>query len=237
MTGRCISGIIPLMLKEILERIDERLAVVDLSESKAAKTAGLSDSAIRDMRRALLAGKEDAGVSTRTLAKLAPVLQTTAEWLMSGVGDNAPRSIPVMGYLGAGAEVEPEFEQVPPEGLDQVDMPFAIPDDLIAFVVKGDSMLPFYKDGTTIIVYRHQKRPIEAFYGEDAAVRTSDGRRFIKTIMRGEGGTINLISWNAQPIEGVRLDWIGEVFAVLPPSHLRRAARVGIQGQLRLKTA
>jgi len=165
--------------------------------------------------------------------------RVSIDWLLTGKGEraNRPTTVPVMGYLGAGAEVEPEFEQVPPEGLDQIDIPFTLPDDLIAFVVKGDSMLPFYKDGTTIIVYRHQKRPIEAFYGEDAAVRTSDGRRFIKTIMRGDGGLINLISWNAQPIEGVRLDWIGEIFAVLPPSHLRRAARVGIQGQLRLKTA
>jgi repressor LexA len=165
--------------------------------------------------------------------------RVSIDWLLTGKGERTsrPTTVPVMGYLGAGAEVEPEFEQVPPEGLDQIDIPFSLPDDLIAFVVKGDSMLPFYKDGTTIIVYRHQKRPIEAFYGEDAAVRTSDGRRFIKTIMRGDGGLINLISWNAQPIEGVRLDWIGEIFAVLPPSHLRRAARVGIQGQLRLKTA
>lgn len=165
--------------------------------------------------------------------------RVSIDWLLTGRGERTTRpvTVPVMGYLGAGAEVEPDFEQVPPEGLDQIDIPFSLPDDLIAFVVKGDSMLPFYKDGTTIIVYRQQKRPLDSFYGEDAAVRTSDGRRFIKTIMRGDAGTINLISWNAQPIEGVRLEWIGEIFAVLPPSHMRRAARVGIQGQLRLKTA
>lgn len=165
--------------------------------------------------------------------------RVSIDWLLTGKGDRSsrPTTVPVMGYLGAGAEVEPEFEQVPPEGLDQVEIPFTLPDDLIAFIVKGDSMLPFYKEGTTIIVYRQQKRPLEAFFGEDAAVRTSDGRRFIKTIMRGDSGSVNLISWNAQPIEGVRLEWIGEIFAVLPPSHLRRSARLGIQGQLRLKTA
>lgn len=135
-------------------------------------------------------------------------------------------TIPIMGFLGAGAEVEPEFEQVPPEGLDQVSIPFPLPDEMIAFKVKGISMLPVFKDGTIIIVYREQKKPLESFYGEEAAVRTSDGRRFIKTIMRGTGG-VNLISWNAAPIEDVYLDWIGEIFAVLPPSILRKSDRAG----------
>lgn len=74
------------MLKEILDRIETRLKAVDLKESAAAKMAGLSDSAIRDMRRAINAGRDDAGVSTRTLVKLAPVLQTTASWLMEESG-------------------------------------------------------------------------------------------------------------------------------------------------------
>ncbi|TIP70342.1 MAG: hypothetical protein E5X53_28265 [Mesorhizobium sp.] len=75
------------------------------------------------------------------------------------------------------------------------------------------------------------------FFGEDAAVRTAEGRRFIKTIMRGESG-VNLISWNAAPIENVRLEWIGEIFAALPPSAVRQVARKGgMQGQLKFKTA
>lgn len=145
----------------------------------------------------------------------------------------------IVGFLGAGAEVEPDYEQVPPEGLDEVEIPFPLPTEMVAFKVRGISMLPVFKDGTIIVVYRDQKKPIDAFYGEEAAVRTADGRRFIKTIMRGQTTTtVNLISWNAQPIEGVRLEWVGEIFAVLPPSVARRVNRQGgIQGQLRLKTA
>lgn len=143
--------------------------------------------------------------------------------------------VKLMGYLGAGAEVEPDYEQVPPEGLDQIAIPFPLPDDMIAFMVRGDSMLPVFKDGAIIVVYNEQKKPLESFYGEEAAVRTKDGRRFIKTIMRGQAG-INLFSWNAAPIEDVELEWIGEIFAVLPPSAIRKAAKQGgIQGQLRLR--
>ena len=143
----------------------------------------------------------------------------------SGPRPDGGSRIRVMGYLGAGAEVEPDFEQVPPEGLEEIDIPFPLPPGMIGFSVRGDSMLPVYKDGTVVVVWREQKKPVSAFFGEEAAVRTSDGRRFIKTIMRGRGDTVNLISWNAGPIENVRLDWIGEIFAVLPPASLRSAAR------------
>jgi len=56
---------------------------MDLTESKAATMAGLSDSAIRNMRRAVKQGKEQ-GASIKTLDKLAPVLDTTSAWLLSG---------------------------------------------------------------------------------------------------------------------------------------------------------
>lgn len=144
----------------------------------------------------------------------------------------------IMGRIGAGAEIMPEFEQIPPEGLDQVEVPFPLPGDMIAFEVQGDSMLPAYKDGHVVIVYREQKKPVTSFYGEEAAVRTADGRRFIKTIMRGSNGRVNLISWNAAPIEDVALEWIGEIFAVLPRSSLRHVAKQGgIQGRLKLGAA
>lgn len=169
-----------------------------------------------------------------TLEKLADVLGVDRLWLAEGV-QTENRPIPLMGFIGAGAEIEPEFEQVPPDGLDQIHIPFAVPDDMIAFGVRGDSMLPVYKDGSIVVVHREQKRPLASFFGEDAAVRTSDGRRFIKTVMRGSDGSVSLFSWNAAPIENVSLEWIGEIFAVLPPSGMRKMAKQGgIQGNLKL---
>lgn len=74
------------MLKDILARIDRRLQELGLNESQAAKMAGLGVDGIRNARRRIESGKEDAGVSSTTLAKLAPVLQTTAGWLIDGSG-------------------------------------------------------------------------------------------------------------------------------------------------------
>ena len=128
--------------------------------------------------------------------------------------------VPLMGYVGAGAKIEPDFGEMSPDGLGVVEVPFSMPADMVAFRVRGDLMLPVYREGHIIIVYRNQTKPLEAFYGEEAVVQTSDGRRFIKTIMRGADG-VNLVSWNATPIEGVKLEWIGEIFAIFPRQALR----------------
>jgi len=73
------------MLERILSKIDRRLEALDLAESKAATEAGLSDSAIRNIRRAVKEGKHQ-GVSVLTIMALAPVLKTTPEWLISDAG-------------------------------------------------------------------------------------------------------------------------------------------------------
>lgn len=179
--------------------------------------------------------------AARFFNELPPGFEGMDQWLDSVQPERVSGAeIPVMGYLGAGAEVEPDYEQVPPDGLDQVHIPFPVPDDMIAFTVSGISMMPVFKPGTVIVVYREQKKPIEAFYGLEAAVRTADGRRFIKTITRGSRpNTVTLTSWNdPAPIEDQRLEWIGEIFAVLPPAALRKVDKQGgIQGHLGFKTA
>src|SRR5215471_20663152 len=72
--------------------------------------------------------------------------------------------VPVMGRVGAGATIEPEYEQVPPEGLGEVELPFPIDEETIAFEVTGDSMLPKYENGDVIVVYREQRHPLASFY-------------------------------------------------------------------------
>ncbi|MEA3183467.1 MAG: repressor LexA, partial [Gammaproteobacteria bacterium] len=120
-------------------------------------------------------------------------------------------SVPIMGRVGAGASIEPEHEQVPPEGLGEIELPFPMAEETIAFEVAGDSMLPKYDNGDVIVVFREQRHPLSSFYGEEAAVRLKTGERYLKTIVRGKSPSlVNLTSFNAKPIVGVKLDWIGE---------------------------
>ena len=132
-------------------------------------------------------------------------------------------SVPIMGRVGAGAVIEPEHEQVPPEGLGEIELPFRIAEEIIAFEVAGDSMLPRYENGDIIVVYKEQRHPVSSFYGEEAAVRLKTGERYLKTIERGKTPTlVNLTSFNAKPINGVKLEWIGEICVTLPRGQIER---------------
>ena len=110
-----------------------------------------------------------------------------------------------------------------PRGSGEIEMPFPISEETIAFEVSGDSMLPKYENGDVIVVYREQRHPLTSFYGEEAAVRLKTGERYLKTIERGKAPSmVNLTSFNAKPISGVKLDWIGEICVTLPRAQIAR---------------
>jgi len=144
-------------------------------------------------------------------------------------------AVPIMGRVGAGASIGPELEQMPPEGLGEVELPFPTAEETIAFEVVGDSMLPKYENGDIIVVYRDQRHPLTSFYGEEAAVRLKSGERYLKTIERGKTGhVVNLTSFNAKPISGVKLEWIGEICVTLPRGQIERS-RARAAGRSRRK--
>jgi repressor LexA len=131
--------------------------------------------------------------------------------------------VPIMGRVGAGAVIEPDLEQVPPEGLGDIELPFPLAGETVAFEVIGDSMLPKYENGDVIVAYKEQRHPVSSFYGEEAAVRLKSGERYLKTIERGKSASlVNLTSFNAKPINGVKLEWIGEICVTLPKGQIGR---------------
>jgi len=130
---------------------------------------------------------------------------------------------PIMGRVGAGAVIEPDYEQIPAEGLGEIVLPFPIMEETIAFEVTGDSMLPKYESGDVIVAYKEQRYPLSSFYGEEAVVRLKTGERYLKTIERGKTpSVVNLTSFNAKPIVGVKLEWVGEICLSMPKGQLER---------------
>lgn len=148
--------------------------------------------------------------------KYGKAYKVSAGWLLTGDGPKEQKNIlPVMGFIGAGAEIMPEYEQVPPEGLFEIEAPFPIPDDAIAFEVQGDSMWPRYDPGDVVVCWKFSSS-IDEVVGWEAAVMVDDGRRFLKRIVLGATPrTYDLESYNAPPIRGVHISWVGQVNAVI----------------------
>ena len=160
------------------------------------------------------------GAVSEILSGIRLIKASEIEPIMEYLGLNL---VPIMGRVGAGAVIEPEDEQVPPEGLGEVELPFPISGETIAFEVSGDSMLPKYENGDVIVVYREQRQPLASFYGEEAVVRLKTGQRYLKTVERSKtANAVNLTSFNAKPINGVKLEWIGEICVTLPRGQIAR---------------
>ena len=188
-------------------------------------------------------GKTKGGLAAAMGVRPGAVSEILAEARLIKASELAPiidylelNAVPIMGRVGAGASIGPELEQMPPEGLGEVELPFPIAEETIAFEVVGDSMLPKYENGDIIVVYRDQRHPLTSFYGEEAAVRLKSGERYLKTIERGKTGhVVNLTSFNAKPISGVKLEWIGEICVTLPRGQIERL-RARAAGRSRRKT-
>jgi transcriptional regulator with XRE-family HTH domain len=156
-----------------------------------------------------LAGMEPRGPKRDQIRELAEEMGLLDQRTMS-----EKRSVRVMGRIGAGAHIEPDYEQVPPEGLYQVELPFQVSDDMIGFQVAGSSQLPFYRDGDVVVVYAEPRRQIDSLIGEEAAVCTAEGKRYIKRIVPGSKRHFyTLVSSNGDPIIDVRLRWASEIVA------------------------
>lgn len=204
------------MDKEFPNRIREIRRQLDLTIEDLAERTGLSVSYV---------GRLESGernLSVKNMNLFARALEVTSQELLNKVSEIKRNTVAVMGRIGAGAEIMPEEEQVPPEGLYEIETPFSLPEDAIAFEVNGESMWPRYDEGDIIICWRQGVVPDEVL-GWEAAVKTSSGQRFLKRVLRGaEPGTFDLESHNAPPIRGVRLEWVAAIQSVIRSGQWRK---------------
>lgn len=158
----------------------------------------------------------------------ARAFKSSQAWILTGEGSSAAQNIiNVMGMIGAGGLISPEYEQVPPEGLSEIEAPFPLPDDAVAFQVEGNSMWPRYDPGDIVICRNRNADPL-SLIGVEVAVRTSKDLRYLKRILRGKARNLyDLESHNAEPIRGIRVVWVSEVHAVVRAGQWRKLDPVG----------
>lgn len=146
------------------------------------------------------------GLTVETAHRYARHFRVTPEWLLYGTGEARKKPVPLVGYVGAGAEVFP----VDDGGcLDEVDPPPGIGPSAVAVKVRGDSMRPRYMEGDVLIYDQHV--PIERADGEECVVSLRDGRKFVKTVHLEPGGLVTLASFNADLIRNVEVEWVAPI--------------------------
>ncbi len=112
--------------------------------------------------------------------------------------------IPVLGYVGAGAEVYPIDDGDP---LYEVTVNGALPEGTVGAIIRGDSMYPIFEDGD-LVAYSGKELPAEDAIGKTCMVQLDDERMLIKTVRRGSSpGFYTLTSTNAPDIEDVVIIW------------------------------
>ncbi len=144
------------------------------------------------------------------MARIAVALGVHELWLREGIGQEVS-AIPLVGYVGAGETFYPVDDLAQGEALDGVEFTLEGADP-IAIEVRGTSMLPVYRPGDRLLCSRYRGADIDSCVGRDCVVRLTSGEGYIKKLARGRRKNhYTLLSYNAEPIEDVELDWCAPV--------------------------
>jgi repressor LexA len=153
------------------------------------------------------------------LQKIAKIGETTVEKLI-GEADflaNPINTIPVVGFVGAGAAIFPYDDYARGDGLDHIERPPFIKGDAVAVEVKGDSLLPVAENGWRLVYVGDQTTIESEILNRLCVVKLEDGRTLVKRVMRGSSpGSYHLASTNAPMIEDVAISWASPVKAIIP---------------------
>src|SRR5690606_17895576 len=85
------------------------------------------------------------GFPAKRARQYADFFRTSAEWLLYGrkPGSTPPRTVPLVGYVGAGAEAH--FYASADEGLGEVEAPPGATSDTRAAEIRGESLGPLFE--------------------------------------------------------------------------------------------
>lgn len=157
------------------------------------------------------------GLRRDAAIRYAAFFRVSLDWLLTGKGGTRRKPLaPVVGEVGAGAEVFP-FDDFPQGGgIEMVDAPPG-EDGCVAVKIKGDSQYPLQEGW--LIFYRRLDSGVDErnCLGKLCVVKINDGATMLKTLRRGTSKHhYRLESWNAPPREDVVLEWASPVLDIRP---------------------
>lgn len=219
----------PSSASAILGRIDQRIAALKEAGEKASdreisRLATGSPFTLGSIRKGIQNGSQR-GISTQTLDQLAPVLRTSAEWLLRkagpevlGVAEEPPpyeleNSVPLVGFVSAGAQAIniPLHENE----LDRIPAPPGATDRTRALEIRGDSLGELFD--RWIVYFDDEQRPVSPdLLNRLCIVALQDGRVLVKKIKRSTDGGYDLLSNTEKPIRNVEIKWAARVKHMAP---------------------
>lgn len=154
--------------------------------------------------------------------------KVSAGWLLSGEGEMSKTNIVVVaGLIGAGGTISTSAESLGDDGLEEIEVPYPLPNGAKAYQVAGESMFPRYDDGDIVIVLGRGAN-IEGVMNFESLVVTDTGDRLLKRIVEGaRKGQYDLESFNAPTIRNVRIAEVGEIHSVVRRGQWKALDRAG----------
>lgn len=177
-------------------------------EKSEITSASKLDAIIRDRRgrggtlvKDILSGKSK-NPTLESIREIADALGTSVDDFLGGDG------VPVVGFVGAGGEVAFYDDFQKGDGLFRIEPLPDMPGGMIGLQVRGDSMLPLFRDGYVAFIRRNWDHVESEALLDWAVARLADDRVLLKQIRRSaQPGLFDLLSLNADPIEAVELKW------------------------------
>ena len=219
------------MKNQLVKRIEERLESVGLKPSAASIMAGLSKDAIRNLQRG-----GSTSMRAESLEALAPVLQTSVEWLVTGdtpdetKDENAPASrsgkttteksgrIYTIGIYGKAAGSILGADILSPTPLDEQPVSFSVFQikDAYGLWVEGDSMSPKFKHGEPIIVAPHRPKK-SGDYVVVQVMQDGELRALVKKYISFDEKTLRLEQYNPAGTIEIPREVVFRVDRILEP--------------------
>lgn len=202
--------------KQVWAAIDTIAERYGFSASGLAKKSGLDPTSFNPSKRNGPDGRPR-WPTTESIANLLEAAGATVEEfadLLSGRKGQPPKlkQIPLLGLARAGKGGFFDDSGFPVgNGWDEIDVPGVTDNTAYALEITGDSMLPVYREGDTIIV----SPGATVRKGDRVVVRTADGQVMAKVMQRQTAKNVELASFNAahdtKTLDMKDVDWMARI--------------------------
>lgn len=202
--------------KQVWNAIDTIAERYGYSPSGLAKKSGLDPTSFNPSKRHGPDGRQ----RWPTMESISRLLQASGASveefsdLLAGRKNQPPRrkQIPLLGFAKAGKGGFFDDSGFPAgNGWDEIDVPGVTDQNGYALEITGDSMLPVYREGDTIVV----SPSATIRKGDRVVVRTADGQVMAKIMQRQTSKTLELASFNPDhPVKTLDMkdvDWMARI--------------------------